>query len=75
MNGEWKKVKLGEIATLKGMVDGPFGSNLPASDYTNFGVPIIRGNNLSLGKVKFIDNGYKYVSERTGILFLQKKVH
>lgn len=64
--GEWKKYRLGEIANPNwGFVDGPFGSNLPASDYTPSGVPVIRGVNLSLGDVRFKDEGFIFVSEKT----------
>lgn len=49
----------------KGLVDGPFGSNLPASDYTEFGIPVIRGVNLSKGKYKFKSENFKFVSEQT----------
>jgi type I restriction enzyme S subunit len=62
----WKTYTLGELAIPKnGLVDGPFGSNLPASDYTKVGVPVIRGCNLSLGEVQFNDNGFIFVSEKT----------
>lgn len=46
-----------------GSVDGPFGSNLPASAYTETGVPVIRGVNLSLGGERFKDYDYKFISE------------
>ncbi len=48
-----------------GLVDGPFGSNLPSSDYVQLGVPVIRGSNLSLGTVRFQDERFVYVSEET----------
>ncbi len=61
-----KQFKLNEIAVKdRGLIDGPFGSNLPASDYIYSGVPVIRGCNLSLGKQKFVDKGYIFVSEKT----------
>ena len=47
----WSETTLGAIALGdNGLVDGPFGSNLPASIYTAKGVPLIRGSNLSLGE-------------------------
>lgn len=46
-------------------VDGPFGSNLPASAYVSDGIPVIRGSNLSLGKESFKDSDFVYVSEAT----------
>ena len=48
-----------------GIVDGPFGSNLPASDYVPIGVPVIRGSNLSKGDVRFKSDEFVFVSEAT----------
>jgi type I restriction enzyme S subunit len=60
----WRQVTLGEIAASEyGLVDGPFGSNLPASEYVPSGVPVIRGSNLSLGLRRFNDDSFVYVSE------------
>lgn len=62
----WKSTTLRAIARLEhGLVDGPFGSNLPASVYTASGVPVIRGSNLSLGGDRFCDNVFVFVSEQT----------
>lgn len=62
----WSATTLGAIASsYHGLVDGPFGSNLPASDYTSQGVPVIRGSNLSLGTYRFHDDGFVWVSEET----------
>ena len=62
----WRKSTLGEIAKMpNGLVDGPFGSNLPASLYTQYGVPVIRGSNLSLGVSRFNNTEFVYVSEET----------
>lgn len=62
----WKRTTLGDIAKQEyGLVDGPFGSNLPASSYTDRGVPVIRGSNLSLGQIRFWDKEFVYVSEET----------
>ncbi|MHC5917290.1 MAG: restriction endonuclease subunit S [Nostoc sp.] len=49
----------------RGLVDGPFGSNLPASEYVPVGIPVIRGVNLSLGDVRFKDNEFVCVSDET----------
>ncbi len=60
----WSTTTLGGIAFGEnGLVDGPFGSNLPASAYTEGGVPVIRGSNLSLGIERFGSNEFVYVSE------------
>ena len=66
MGSEWKLTTLLDIALLNmGLVDGPFGSNLPASLYEAKGIPVIRGNNLSLGQYKFKDMDFVFVSEDT----------
>ena len=62
----WSLTTLGEIADgPQGFVDGPFGSNLPASDYTEFGIPVIRGSNLSLGIQRFKGEEFVFVSNET----------
>jgi type I restriction enzyme S subunit len=48
----------------KSLISGPFGSDISAKYFTNEGVPVIRGNNLSTGFEKFIDAGFVYVSEQ-----------
>lgn len=42
------------------IVDGPFGSNLKASEYIDSGVPIIRLQNVA--RNEFIDKNIKYIS-------------
>lgn len=62
----WSESTLGAIASSQyGLVDGPFGSALPASEYVSHGIPVIRGNNLSLGTDRFIDGGFVWVSGST----------
>ncbi|EJL6275115.1 restriction endonuclease subunit S, partial [Vibrio cholerae] len=64
MGSEWSETTLGDIALgTDGAVDGPFGSNLPASAYTENGYPIIRGSNLSVGLDDFKDHEFVYVPE------------
>ena len=48
----------------KSIISGPFGSNISSKYFVLDGVPVIRGNNLSLniGK-KFIDEGFVYISD------------
>jgi hypothetical protein len=67
MAGEWHRTTLGSIATKDGygLVDGPFGSNLPASLYTEGGVPVIRGSNLTLGTGRFRAEEFVFVSSDT----------
>ncbi|SGZ02068.1 restriction endonuclease subunit S [Moritella viscosa] len=64
MGNNWKTTTLGEIALGKdGAVDGPFGSNLPASCYVDIGTPVIRGSNLSKGLDEFKDEGFVFVPD------------
>ncbi len=46
---EWKKVKLGEIASS--IQTGPFGSQLHQSDYSEVGIPIIMPKDIIGGHV------------------------
>jgi type I restriction enzyme S subunit len=69
---EWRELPLGEItADGAGIADGPFGSSLPASLYKIHGVPVIRGSNLSLGKVRFNADEFVYVDEATANTLLR----
>lgn len=48
----------------KSIISGPFGSNISSKYFVNKGVPVIRGNNLSLGLgTKFKDADFVYISE------------
>jgi len=51
-DAEWRDVLLEELAapTRNALVGGPFGSDLVQSDYSPSGVPVIRGENLSVGR-------------------------
>ncbi|MCG9558000.1 restriction endonuclease subunit S [Vibrio kanaloae] len=66
MGSKWVTTTLGDIALGRdGAVDGPFGSNLPASCYQDVGIPVVRGSNLSVGLGEFKDDGFVYVSDST----------
>ncbi|PZS03115.1 MAG: restriction endonuclease subunit S [Pseudonocardiales bacterium] len=55
----WTTTQLRDVATIKGLVGGPFGSNLGTRDYTSGGIPVIRGQNLVGGRyVSFEDCVY-----------------
>ena len=62
---KWRVVKLDEIkAPEKGaLVSGPFGSNIGSRFFVATGVPVIRGNNLSMGQKRFIDDGFVFITE------------
>ena len=62
---KWPQVELQDIALQEkgAIVSGPFGSNISAKYFVDEGIPVIRGNNLSKGKGKFIDHGFAYLTE------------
>ena len=61
----WPQVELQDIALQEkgAIVSGPFGSNISAKYFVDEGIPVIRGNNLTKGKDKFIDDGFAYLTE------------
>lgn len=61
MAGKWRKVRIDEIASK--VVIGPFGSRMKSELYTESGVPVIRGTNLTCGKCFLGD--WVYVSAET----------
>ena len=44
----WRQVRTGDIAAPErnALVGGPFGSNLVSRDYVDYGIPVIRGQNM-----------------------------
>jgi type I restriction enzyme, S subunit len=62
---ELQEVKLDEIKSPEkaSLVSGPFGSNIGSRFFHSEGIPVIRGNNLSVGSVKFIDDGFVFITE------------
>lgn len=62
----WEIVSLDQVKSdeRKALISGPFGSNISAKYFTPLGVPVIRGNNLSLDVfTKFKDTGFVFVSD------------
>lgn len=61
----WSHVDLQDLALQErgAIVSGPFGSNISAKYFVEEGIPVIRGNNLTKGKAKFIDDGFVYLTE------------
>lgn len=62
----WQVVSLDQVKAdeKKALISGPFGSNISAKYFTPTGVPVIRGNNLSLDVfTKFKDTGFVFVSD------------
>lgn len=58
----WLEVEFGDLFSLSGddIVDGPFGSNLKASEYVNEGIPIARLQNID--RNQFVAKNTKYVT-------------
>lgn len=55
-------------------VGGPFGSELTTRDYTDAGVPVIRGNNVS-GDMAFFDDDFVFVSEEKAEMLASNTAH
>ncbi len=56
----WAKAKLADLLEPRGLFDGPFGSRLKTSDYTNHGVRVIRLENVA--NLRFIGDKHTYIS-------------
>lgn len=56
----WKECKLSDVALKFAM--GPFGSNIKAENFTDSGVPVIRGKNLNF--FRFVDGEFVYITEK-----------
>jgi len=63
MSSEWKNLLVSELADQgkRSTASGPFGSNLVSRDYTESGVPVIRGGNMSNGR--WVGGDFAWVSE------------
>ena len=59
----WALVKLGDLVVdpKKDLVDGPFGSNLKADEYTDSGVPVFKIQNIKAKR--FLDKKINYITE------------
>jgi len=72
----WNKSKLVDIAAKKrwALNGGPFGSKLTSKHYTESGVPVIRGTNLSGGS-RFSFEGFVWVSDDKADELLPNNAH
>ncbi len=59
---DWIECIVGDVAapTRNALVGGPFGSNLVSKDYVDYGVPVIRGQNMGFGK--WVTGDFVFVS-------------
>jgi len=65
MPSHWRRAKFKFLSKKgKAFASGPFGSSIGSKFYKEIGIPVIRGNNLSLdgSKPKYIDDGYVYLT-------------
>lgn len=56
----WAKARLGDLLEPGGLFDGPFGSSLKTSDYTDQGVRVIRLENVA--NLRFVGERHTYIS-------------
>jgi len=62
---DWELKTVDEIKSpeKKAIISGPFGSNISAKYFVSNGIPVIRGNNLSLDLgIKFRDEGFVFIT-------------
>lgn len=57
----WASARLNDLLEPGGLFDGPFGSSLKSSDYTDAGVRVIRLENLA--NLRFVEDKETFVSE------------
>ncbi len=64
MNNDITVSTLNEVCLKenKSIISGPFGSNISSKFFVETGIPVIRGNNLTIGKEMFIDSGFVYIT-------------
>lgn len=62
-------------ATGRSIVSGPFGSNIGKRFFVDSGVPVIRGNNLSLGMNRFNDSGFVYLTAEKAAEFKNSEAY
>ena len=56
-------------------MSGPFGSNIGKRFFVEEGIPVIRGNNLSLGMGRFNDGGFVFLTEEKAAEFKNCEAH
>lgn len=62
---DFKTLLLNDIAASgRAIISGPFGSNIGKRFFQESGVPVIRGNNLTIDSRKFKDEGFVFLTEK-----------
>lgn len=59
----WTTIAEVQSSEKRSTITGPFGSSIGKKFFVEYGVPVIRGNNLSIGSAKFKDEGFVFISE------------
>ena len=59
----------------RSIVSGPFGSSIGKRFFVGSGVPVVRGNNLSLGMERFNDDGFVFLTEEKAAEFKNCEAH
>ena len=59
---DYKAVEDLKSPDARSLAAGPFGSSISSKFFVEEGVPVIRGGNLSLGKERFIANGFAFIT-------------
>ena len=73
---QWQWSTLNDAkAEGRSVVSGPFGSNIGKRFFVDSGVPVIRGNNLSLGMGRFKDDGFVYLTDEKAAEFKNCEAH
>ncbi|HXX23116.1 MAG TPA: restriction endonuclease subunit S [Terriglobia bacterium] len=77
MSAEWREVTVDDVKaeSENSLATGPFGSSIGSRFFTNSGVPVIRGSNLSedIG-IRLNDQGLVFLSPDKALQFSRSKV-
>ncbi|MCG7570772.1 restriction endonuclease subunit S [Pseudoalteromonas sp. CNC9-20] len=63
-NWKWVMVEDVQAKEKRATITGPFGSSIGSKFFVEEGIPVIRGNNLTLGMEKFKDDGFAFITEQ-----------
>lgn len=71
----WTTIEEIQAPMPRAVVTGPFGSSIGSKYFVEAGVPVIRGNNLSLRRVPFVDGGFVFLTEEKASEFKNLEAH